>query len=191
MKISSPRRIIWGMIFLLLGVLWSGMIYARGSKAATKAVMAAQAANGQQLKKIRSPYVKDYHVVLFWFIVYLDVLCAASYVISGISLIRSYPSAKMAVMGSLSCDFIYKISILIYMHFCAIPIASFTRNPNVLTSLYTPDTTTTSKIYAHLSALKVYEPYGWIYGILYAAILIYGIYFFSRWEFHSQWRGVK
>ena len=193
MKISPRRRVLLGMMFLLLGGLWSGMVSARGTGATATALMQLQQTleKTNEINKVRSPYVKDYHIVLFWFLVYLEVICAASYAVSGIALIRPYPYAKISILGSLVGDFIYKVSIVLYMYFCAIPIARLTGNPNLLKALYTPNTTITSKIYAYLSALKVYEPYGWIYGIMYGILLVYGIYYFSRWKFRPDWRGPK
>ena len=181
MPISKTQRMTWALLFLFLGGLWSGMIYTRCHRHSPTEIVTEQ--QSESMQKIRSPFVKWYHVFLFWFVVYLEVICAAFYVVVGIAVGRNYPFAQVATLSAFILDLIYKVLTAVYMNFCAIPIQHATQNRNVLEVLYTPDETLFSKIYAYLSGIKVYQPGGWIYGILYLGFLIYGIYFFSKVQF--------
>ena len=189
MPISKTQRMTWALLFLFLGGLWSGMIYTRCHRHSSTEIVTEQ--QSEPMQKIRSPFVKWYHVFLFWFVVYLEVICAAFYVVGGIAVGRNYPFTKVAILSAFILDLIYKVLTAVYMNFCAIPIQHATQNQNVLEVLYTPDETPFSKIYAYLSGIKVYQPGGWIYGILYLGFLIYGIYFFSQVQFPLRNRRIE
>ena len=176
--------------FIVLGVVWFVLIQARCNEIsprptltkATSNVGASSGSTEKEVKMIRSPYAKDYHFILFWAIAGIEVFVALFYILAGIFLLKRYSLGPFVVAGVLTLDVVFKLLVIFYMQFCAIPLSHLTKNANVLQLYFMPSDKIHAGFSSIASGLQIFLPAGIIFLGVYILYFGFCFLFFNRPE---------
>ena len=199
MKKKTRGIVLWGISFLVLGMLWTTTIYVRcgtllgwWQKPAAPSSVVVQQEEPESpetiIRRFRSPHAKEYHIVFFWVLVFFELACGVAFFVCGVALIRRYLFARMAILCTLYLDIFFKMLAAWYMHYCAFPLEYLTENRNILHAYYFPDRSFWSEFSGYLSGLKMFsidlsagalQLGGVIYMVLYIAGVFACFYYFT------------
>ena len=139
------------------------------------------------LKKERSSHVKPLHIILFWIIACLEIICGLLYVASSAALWMSSSSSSKISLLTLVLDVVFKSAALLYMQFIAIPLSHMTWNhKNILTSYYVLEEKFVSKVGLWLTGLEMFKS-----DVYYVYIIICLIYFICSFYFFIKLKTKK
>lgn len=196
MRSTAAVVCLLATFFVVLGVAWFVFIQVRCAEISPRPVLAtatlvpstaasvpATATVSKPVKPVimvRSPYAKAYHDILFWTLASMEVFVAVFYVLAGAFLIKRYVLARLITLAALSLDLAFKLQVVFYMQFCAIPLAHLTKNHNILILYFTPSAKMHAVFSPVVSGLKLFLPGGAI------VLAVYVLYFGFCFSFFNQ-----
>lgn len=130
-------------------------------------------------------HIRPWHIVFFWMTVLVELGCSFAYIVGGLALLRRYPfSCRLAVLA-LFGDALFKGMILFYMEYIALPLQPVLGG-NILENYYLGVGGIWIHLSAYLTGLVFYQPYGFIYLVLFLVYIVFGGYFFSREDTRAE-----
>lgn len=196
MKSSAGIVNFLGAFFIVLGLVWISCIAIRCHEISP---IFSLSQNGSGLSgeiskpviKVRSPFAKPYHDIIFKTICRVEVFVAIFYITAGIFLLKRYVLAKGVVLFVLALDVFLKTLVILFMKFGAIALSQLTHNPNLLELYFMPSARLHSSFSAVFSGLQFYLSFGLFY--LVCEIFYFGacLYFLSRVDFGNGSKTLK
>ncbi|MCB9771674.1 MAG: hypothetical protein H6754_03915 [Candidatus Omnitrophica bacterium] len=180
---KNPAIVIYSLatFFILLGTLWFACIQIRCEEISPRPVLSkavSVSAAGISLpvvKKVRSVYAKPYHDILFWIIAGAEVFVATFYVLAGVFLFKRFVLARVMALTVLGMDIAFKLLVILYMKFAAIPLSALTKNENILQLYFMPSQKIHHSFSAVVTGLKFYLPGNIFY--LMTELVFFGVCF--------------
>ena len=196
---SRVGKIIYGVLFLAIGLLWLSVIYIRcdGYLPRKKAQEEASHQKIQEqlterlLEVEQMPmehkrgfplykYVPKMVVLQFWAIACWELVCALLFLLSGIALLRGYPVMRHYAIYTLIADIILKTLVVTYHYCLLIPLKTIFDGKNILFMYFTPDDGLLSKASSYLAGVTLIQRGVFYYGFFYALFLIVSLGIFTH-----------
>lgn len=180
MNKRSKAAITLGALFLAVGILWLSAIFIRsdGHLLWKKTAQTKEYRNtGQYLTSrlqdlpIRK-FLSKAFIVLFWAITFWELACALLYLLSGISLLRSYPFGRQLAIFTIVADMILKSLIVAYQQLVILPLRNVFGEANILLAHFAPDGSFASQVSIYLTGIKLIQPNALYYAFFYAILFI-------------------
>jgi hypothetical protein len=162
---------VLGLVFLFIGLIWMQAIYQRceaiypsslRATAQSEHGQAGQAAQGKErARMMRSPAAKGYHFILFWTLTSWEAACALLYIVSGLMILRRSFFASGLALVAVSMDAGFKLAAILYMQFCAIPLAITTGNANLMESYFFATRDGWARFSGLMTGLAIYHLKTW------------------------------
>ncbi len=196
MKKSDGLITLFGVIFLVMGILWLSAIFVRykvyfpkeDKKVSVVKVKNTYAqiyqSSVKQYKRIAvhlAPFsVKSYmpkaFIIYFWVIGALEFVCAIFYLLAGIFVLRRYFFGAYFVFYMLITDILLKVLIVIYSHYILTPLKTIFRTSNIMFTYFTRGEDFISKVPLYLTGIKLVQPgflYYLFFYLMYVSICFY------------------
>ena len=196
MKTKSIGVNLFGLFFLILGLLWLNTIYQRSRilvslKKVDITVKEPKitAADYQSLDKHMKSVFKGtssdknlaaVYINTFRTIAIAELICSLSYIVTGIALFRVYRFGRLLVFLTILLDVLLKVLIVTYHNFILLPIQNYYKTTNILQFYFKPIMGKFSQLSDYLSGFKLIQSDYLPYAILFSLYVVGTLTFFSR-----------
>jgi hypothetical protein len=190
-KKKSLLIIIFGFVFLIIGVLWAGVIVHRArpylvdgqmgffQDSTAGHPMSAWTPDKRQIANARSAFDKTL-IIFFWSIVGLEIACSLFYMIAGLSVVRGYGLSRGWAILAAFCDLLFKVLAVAYHQKIIRPFQySFAEN-DIMMNYFRTSHPTLGLISDFLTGLPLTQPYFFSYAIVYICFIGAVFYFFTK-----------
>lgn len=183
-----------GVLFFVVGSAWSLGIYQRcvylNRKSPTPvaapiieqepAYSVVESVERTVAQARKTDQVRAYHVLAFWALVALEVICASFFILSGL-LIMMRGRIALAVTGmTVVMDGIFKLGMVGFMYFFAIPLSMAVDGKNILRAYYAPQDNIWSEVLSYVTFIRLGELQGVVFALVYSACLIGALIYLYR-----------
>ncbi|MCD4780447.1 MAG: hypothetical protein K8S27_07870 [Candidatus Omnitrophica bacterium] len=136
--------------------------------------------------------VYEAEVFVLWFIsiVFFEFFCCLTYLLSGLSLLRPYPSGRLIVNLALCFDVILKISILLFYNTIIIPLQMVVDH-NILWHHFSAPQGNWEFLSYSLSGVCLTRSFSMVYVSGLAVYLLGSFWFFNRIEIQEYFNNLK
>jgi len=178
MKLKNEITVFFGILFLVIGILWLSAIFVRcqgylpkKKKITYTQVYQSSVKQYQRVTARLAPlsvkgYMPQAFIICFWAIGALEFFCAIFYLLAGIFVLRRYFFGARFVFYMLMADILLKILIVIYHQYILVPLKVIFRTSNIMFTYFIPGDDLISRIPFYLTGIKLVQP-GFIYYLLF------------------------
>ena len=169
----------YGVLFLVLGLVWLSVILVRGERPffrkSTLSVRALQKIQQELTVKLKghlvSRRIPKQYVYHFWALAGWEFICALCYLVAGVSLLRRYPFRRGLSAAALVSDAVLKFLIVSYHVSVLQPLKKICQTADILRMYLTPDAGAASTVSSYVTGIRLVRPGALIYGAVYIAFL--------------------
>ena len=142
MKKGSKGVYIFAVFFLIVGFLWGGVIYQRGSKGIEGKGVSSGPGIIVEMKQVlaQTQEKKFPYIELMWALSIIEILCCLFYLVSGFGLIRHYPFARILAIKTVMLDLLFKALVITFIVFCSSELNMMIDQRNILVRYYAQGT---------------------------------------------------
>lgn len=199
---NSNTRILWAFFFLLMGMTWIVTLWQRNAhhfpegqsyfktyqidavnwvkmkKEMQETLKAAQQRAQQKLPE--SQKLKPVHISFLWSLAFMEMFVALFYFFAGITLLRRYSFSRRLVLMTVGLDLIFKIFVGLCFLYVALPLQTTYQGRNLVLRYFVPDQELWTRLSQYFSGLIFFEPYGWVYGLIFLGYVVLTMQNFCR-----------
>lgn len=196
MKKRSKTLTLFGILFLVIGLLWLAAIFIRcqgclPKKTTYPQVYRSAVKQYQRLTARLGPLsVKQYmpkaFIIHFWMIGCWELFCSLFYILSGIFVLRLYPFGRRFVLWTLLADLLLKGLIVSYQQFILVPLQAVFQKTNVMFTYFAPNASLNSQVSSYLTGIKLVQPHALYYAAVYGFYLLIVFFVFTRARVKNQ-----
>ncbi len=187
----------FGILFLVVGILWLVTIFIRcegylPKKKTTYAGIYHSAVQRVERLTLRlSPlsvnqYMPHVFILHFWMMAAWEVMCSLFYILAGISILRLYWWGDRFILSAVLMDVFLKVLIVTYQVFILSPLGAVFQKSNIMFTYFLPNKAVTSQISSYLTGIRLIQPDFLYYLLPYLVYLGVVFIFFTRSKIKEQ-----
>ncbi len=182
--------LLFGFIFLVTGLLWTGVIVKRGQRHFFHAQSGFSFKTQSMEETLEDQKKIEVHTaprlfnktlsLLFWGTVGIEMLCALFYLLAGVSLLWGYRLSRAWVLLAAFFDLLSKVFIITYHQKVLIPFNEAFGPNDIMANYFYPSDLWLNRISNFFTGLIFIEPEFLAWGIFYGIYLCVLFYYFTR-----------